>query len=81
MSKNEQIAIGVVIVLVLAGLGYYWYQHEMKPAGTFVNTEAQLPSGSGTSDSDLQKDTAAIDTQIKGLSTDQATVDSAVNAQ
>lgn len=82
MSKNEKITIAVFIVLVLAGLGYYWYQHDMTPktAATFVNTPATLPSGSNTSDQSLQQDTAAIDSQMSGLSSDQATVNSSVSA-
>lgn len=81
MSQNEKVAIGVIVVLVLAGLGYYWYQHDSMPktAGTFVNTPATLPSGSDTSDQGLQQDTSAIDAQMQGLSSDQATVNSSVS--
>jgi uncharacterized protein HemX len=82
MSQNTKVAVAVVVVLVLAGGAYYWYQHSMNsaPAATFVNTPATLPSGTNTSDQSLQQDTAAIDAQMKGLSTDQATVNSSVNA-
>ncbi len=81
MSQNTKVGVAVVVVLVLAGGAYYWYQH-MNPTSTatFVNTPATLPSGSDTSDQGLQQDTAAIDAQMKGLSTDQATVNSSVNA-
>src|SRR6266481_1646073 len=81
MSQNTKIAIIVVAVLVLGGLGYYWYQQSTpKPVGaTFVNTPATLPSGTDTSDQGLQKDTSAIDAQLNGLQGDQATVNSSVN--
>jgi uncharacterized protein HemX len=82
MSQNEKVSIAVVIVLVLAGLGYYWYQHTTATSSeeTFVNTPATLPSGSDTSDQGLQQDTAAIDAQMTGLSSDQETLNSQVNA-
>lgn len=81
MSRNAKIAIAVVAVLVLAAAGYYWY-HGMQPkdAGdVFTNASTTLPSGTSTTDDSLQQDTAAIDAQLKGLSSDQATVDSSVN--
>lgn len=81
MSQNEKGVIAVIIVLVLAGLGYYWYQQNAMHAAsaTFVNTPATLPSGTSTSDQSLQQDTSAIDAQMKGLTSDQATVNSSVN--
>ncbi|MDB5237162.1 MAG: hypothetical protein JWL88_264 [Parcubacteria group bacterium] len=83
MSKNAKIATAVAVVLVLGGLGYYWYSDEIKAptaSATFVDTPATLPSGTDTSDQSLQTDTAAIDAQMKGLSADQATMSSTVNA-
>ncbi len=82
MSKNEQVSIAVIIVLVLAGLGYYWYQHTAATPEkeTFVHTPATLPSGTDTSDAGIQQDTAAIDAQMAGLSSDQQTLDSQVTA-
>jgi flagellar basal body-associated protein FliL len=82
MSKNAQIAIVVIIVLLLAGAGYYWYMHtatQAQPVSAFVQSPATLPSGSSTSDASLQQDAAAIDAQLKGLSTDQASVKSSVS--
>ena len=40
-----------------------------------------LPSGSGTSDASLNQDTAAIDSQMTGLDSDNASVNSSVNDQ
>lgn len=81
MSQNAKIATAVVVVLVLAAAGYYWY-HSMKPADAgdvFTNASTTLPSGTSTTDNSLEQDTAAIDAQLKGLSSDQATVNSSVN--
>ena len=81
MTQNAKIATVIAVVLVLGGLGYYWYVNMMpKPVDTFVNTPATLPSGTDTSDQSLQTDTAAIDAEMKGLSSDQTSVDSSVTA-
>lgn len=82
MSQNAKIAVGVVVVLVLAG-GYYLYQHNKMSETTeamFTNASTTLPSGTDTSDKGLQEDAAAIDAQLKGLSSDQTTVNSSVNS-
>jgi Flp pilus assembly protein TadG len=81
MSKNAKIALVVIVLLVLAGGAYYWHMHTTQPqaAQVFNTASSTLPSGTSTTDQGLQQDAAAIDANLKGLSTDQATVNSAVS--
>ena len=81
MSQNTKVAVAVVVVIVLAGAAYYWYQNPMsqQDSGDFSNASTTLPSGDSTTDESLQQDTAAIDAQLNGLTSDQATVDSSVD--
>lgn len=96
MSTTAKTVIAVVVVIVLIGLGY-WYVHTYgvngantgsngaAAAGIFNHTgstaNAQLPGGSSDSDAALNQDTAAIDAQMNGLSSDNANVTSATNDQ
>ena len=52
------------------------------PAGGTSGTNANaLPSGSSNTDASLNQDTAAIDAQMSGLSTDNASANQSVNDQ
>lgn len=80
MNKNTEIAIGIALVVVLVG-ALYWHekQESHEDNAVFMEATTTLPSGDGTTDKDLEADTAAIDAQLNGLSGDQQTVDSSVN--
>lgn len=43
--------------------------------------KSDLPSGTGTSDTSLNQDTAAIDAQMNGLDSDNSDVNSSINDQ
>lgn len=80
MSQNAKVGVVVAVVLVLAAAGFYWYQqkHAVNDEGVFTNATTTLPSGMSTTDKGLEQDAAAIDVQLKGLSSDQANVNSSV---
>lgn len=85
MTSTGKIIIGAVIaVLVLAG-AYYWYTTQMQPASSTSQTTAAgetttLPSGANTSDAALSQDLNSIDTQMQGVSSDNANVSASVSA-
>lgn len=88
MSSNAKIWIGVVVVIVLVLLGWYWYSQNnagttsQTPSGqTSTNTTNGSPSGSATSDAALNQDSAAIDTQMSGLDSDNASMNQSFNDQ
>jgi hypothetical protein len=93
MSNTTKIVTAVIVVIIIAGGGYYWYTHmpsEMGMAssadqnGTASGTAAavaSLPGGSSDSDAALNSDTAAIDSQMSGLSSDNTNVSSSINDQ
>lgn len=83
MTQSHKVAIGVIGILVLAAAAYYgyqWYQtsNGMQGPAVFKEEPATLPSGTSTSDSSLQEDTAAIDAQLKGLDSDTASADATI---
>jgi uncharacterized protein (UPF0333 family) len=95
MNTTGKVIIGVIVVLVIAGGAYYWYSHmqsESSAAMTASSTTAMmtgsaaaannpLPSGTSTSDSSLNQDTAAIDAQMNGLDSDNTQTSASMNDQ
>jgi len=88
MSQGAKIITGFVVVVIVLGGLYYWYssQHASSSttgtAQTVPDTETTtLPTGSSTSDTSLNQDLNSIDTQIQGVSSDNANVNDSVNAQ
>jgi len=85
--------IGIIVVLLIAGA--VWYSGilgNMHPATTLQTAtttpettqqaaapENGMSANNDASDAALQQDTAAIDTQMQGLSTDSTNVDSSVS--
>ena len=79
MSQKATIGIGIAVVAaLLLGGGYYWYsmQQQAQPASPEVTT---LPTWSDSSDTAIDQDLAAIDTQIQAVSEDTANADSSVS--
>ncbi len=95
MSNSSKIAIGVVVVIIL-GLIVWWYAgsngSQPAPVAPVAQTQAdQVASASAaaaavpvaglstsakdTSDAALDKDLSSVNTQINGLSADNASVD------
>ena len=92
MSKSKSIiAIVVIIIVIIAGV--LWINRSKTPASgvssqtaatnTSVNTTPNNPvatiGGSGTSDTDLANDAAAIDAQISALGQNNAAVAASAN--
>ena len=79
MSQKATIGVGIAVVAaLLIGGGYYWYSmhQQPQPANPEVTT---LPSGSDTSDTAIDQDLAAIDSQIQAVSDDNANASASVN--
>ena len=89
MSKGMGWVVIIVLVAVLATLGYWWYQSEYPSAGwmpqkaseTGVAQTAVLPSGADTSDTSLDQDLGAIGTQISAFGSDNASVNAGLSDQ
>ena len=85
MSSTSRNLI-VVVIVVLAALGaWYWYQ-SIQSSWSGVGTTAgsgtdstALPSGSDTSDQGLSEDMASIGTNIQTVDSDSAAADTSVN--
>lgn len=92
MQSALKTLLWILVVLVIAGGAYYWYQnaHPVAPA-TPATSEATstdngapaslLASGSDTSDAGLSQDLTGIDTQMSTLNADTASIDSGLNDQ
>lgn len=83
MSKSTKLMLSILVLLIVAGGLYYWfvYRAGMTPVtgAEFNESSTTLPSGSSTTDTSLQQDTAAIDAQLKGLSSDSTSVQSSMD--
>lgn len=87
MTTTAKVVLGIIIVILIA-LGAYYFSQQ-GPSGTMNGspaTETQTQGGaqsatnpSDASDAALIKDSAAIDAQINGFASDNATVDSGLN--
>lgn len=89
--------IGIIIVALLAGAAWYsgifGNMHMMTPSQTTPTTAATtttqavaqpedgMSATNDASDPAIAQDTAAIDAQMQGLSSDSANVDSSMNDQ
>lgn len=82
MSQNTKLAMGLLVLVALGAAGYFgyaWYQGKNGGGqAVFKEEPAALPSGTSTTDDSLEKDTAAIDAQLKGLDADTASADAAL---
>ena len=80
MNKNTVIGIVVIIIVIIAGYFLLRAPAASAPAdeGALKPAEA-APSGTSNSDAALDKDSAAIDAQMKGFDADNASVDGSMN--
>ena len=86
MSSTGKLVIGVIVV-VLIGLGFWYYSANKGGTAPAAPGSSASPSDAGVlptsasdnSDAALNQDTAAVDTQLNGLNSDSATVDSSIN--
>ncbi len=84
MTKTAKVIVTIVAVLVVLG-GIYWWlmgQNGGYQASTGSNAYGN-PTGlsSGNSNSDLNRDLAAIDGQIGVFTADSASIDQSMNDQ
>lgn len=79
MSTTSKTWIGIGIIVVIALVAIFALRaHAPKEAAN--DSEASLPTAAtDTSDAALQKDSAAIDTQLNGLDSDNATVNEGIS--
>jgi len=82
MSQTSKIVLAVAVgAIVLAGAYYYWHQTQETVSTTGTNEEVTtLPSGTNTSDTSLDTDISAVDSQIQSVGTDNASVSQSVSA-
>lgn len=83
MSTTLKTVLGIVILALVAAAIYFgmqWYQASKNTQGAavFSSEPATLPSGTSTTDDSLAKDAAAIDAQLSGLDSDNASVSASV---
>lgn len=83
MSTMLKTVLAIVILALVAGgiyFGMQWYQGSKNAEGTavFSSEPATLPSGTSITDDSLTKDAVAIDAQLKGLDSDNASVSASV---
>lgn len=72
-------AAAIVIVIAIGYMGYQWYSGKNTDTANVFSTEpATLPSGTSTTDSSLAKDAAAIDAELTGLDSDNASVNTSL---
>lgn len=81
MSQTMKLVLGIVIAVMVLASGYLYWQHKMMQTSAGTPSEVTtLPSGNDTSDEALDKDLGSIDTQIQGVSSDNADVSASVTA-
>lgn len=82
MSQTSKIVIGIAVAaVVLAGAYYYWQTTQSGTRDTQATEEVTtLPTGTNSSDTSLDTDINAIDSQIQAVGTDNANVDASVSA-
>ncbi|MES2225744.1 MAG: hypothetical protein V4480_02965 [Patescibacteria group bacterium] len=79
MTTTSKAVLGIALAAVILVIAFYALR--MHDAGTNAQSAdaATLPTpANDTSDSAMDKDAAAIDAQLKGLSDDDATVDQGI---
>lgn len=91
MQSVLKTLLWILVVIVIAGGIYYWYQNAHSAPASPATSEATstgdgapaslLASGSDTSDAGLSQDLAGIDTQMSTLDADTASIDSGLNDQ
>jgi hypothetical protein len=76
MTTAQKAGIGVLIIAVIAMLGAYALQQDdtAQTSDTVLTT-----SPDDASDEALEKDAAAIDSEISGLEDDSATIDASIS--
>ncbi|MDE2071626.1 MAG: hypothetical protein KGI70_02770 [Patescibacteria group bacterium] len=80
MSAMKWITGIIVIAAVAAGVAWYagWWPSSMQAS---PSAATQMSNPQDTTNGAIVQDTAAIDTQMQGLSQDQGSVDSSFNDQ
>jgi hypothetical protein len=72
---------GVIIVVLLVLGGYFWYTHSVANDTSYATTQQDMGSMPGmneqtattsTSDATIIQDSAAVDTQMSGLDSDNS---------
>jgi hypothetical protein len=94
MDTTGKIIVWVVVILIILGGLFYWYEYmhtpkvstsmtatssAMLPSAAATAAANPLPAGTSTSDAALSQDTAAIDAQMNGLDSDNTNMTSSVN--
>ncbi len=83
MSYKIKAIIGIIIVALIAGGAYYYWSHQQATEHAALmdgtSDSGTLPSGTSATDNSLQQDTAAIDAQLKGLSSDSSSVNTSLD--
>ena len=76
MSSTNKTVIGVIVVIAVLGV-YYWYVQSHKlPAPESAAQTQTTSTANDTSSEALVQDSAAIDAQLSGLSSDNASMNS-----
>lgn len=82
MTKSLKTLLGILILVAVAAGIYFavdWYVgNKMGGSAVFSNEPATLPSGTSTTDTSLEEDTAAIDAELTGLEADQVSADASL---
>lgn len=91
MSTTGKWVVWIVVIILIVGLGYWFFVNQAQapqtgtqgqnPGGTSQTSDALPTASNDTSNTALDQDTAAIDAQLSGLSSDSASVDSSLNDQ
>jgi len=82
MSTTNKTVLSVVVIAIIVLLAVFALRAHAPSQNTAENTgdTSSLPTAANdTSDAALQKDAAAIDTQLSGLDSDNATVDQGIS--
>jgi len=82
MSQSLKMLLAALAVVVVVVAGYMVYQWQIgknaEPANVFSSEPATLPSGTSTTDDSLAQDAAAIDAELKGLESDNTSLDTSL---
>lgn len=88
MLGNTKIVIGIIVVAVVIGIGYYWYSSTKPsaPVTTATNTQGTaapagptLPSGTNTSNDALAQDVASVDADVSAMNGDTTAIDTGLS--
>ncbi len=72
-------AFAAVVVIAVGYMGYQWNSGKNTESANVFSTEpAMLPSGTSTTDDSLAQDAAAIDAELKGLESDNTSLDTSL---